>query len=183
MDADYAFSLDDCWSTSGYFIKLGPTLITWSLKKQSVVARSGTEVEYCSLAITTVELLWIQTFFMSLSFRSITQHCSGVIIKEQSFLCLSYVPFSHVSHRSRCSFSLRESEIPTAWHSICELWRSIDWFAYQVIIAFSLPFFEFSASSGFGWWFSLNRSILEIMCYTRKKYFCTYFSFLSDQHF
>jgi hypothetical protein len=46
-------------STIGYCFFLGTSLISWWSKKQSVVARSSTEVEAEYLANTTSELLWL----------------------------------------------------------------------------------------------------------------------------
>jgi hypothetical protein len=59
-DADWAGSVDDRRSTSGYCIFLGNNLVSWSAKKQPTVSRSSTKAEYRSLALTCAELLWLQ---------------------------------------------------------------------------------------------------------------------------
>ncbi|KAM2117662.1 hypothetical protein ACFX1Q_010747 [Malus domestica] len=45
-DTDWAGSVDDMRSTSGYLTFVGGNLVTWRSKKQNVVARSTAEVEY-----------------------------------------------------------------------------------------------------------------------------------------
>jgi hypothetical protein len=58
-DSDCVGCPDDWRSTTYFAVLLGDCLISWSAKKQPVVSRSSTEVEYRSLSITTVKLFWI----------------------------------------------------------------------------------------------------------------------------
>jgi hypothetical protein len=58
-DVDWAGSIDDHRTTSGFYIFLGNNLISWSAKKQNTVSRSSTEAKYRSLAVTCAEFLWL----------------------------------------------------------------------------------------------------------------------------
>ncbi|EXB62836.1 Lysosomal alpha-mannosidase [Morus notabilis] len=57
---DWAGSTTDRRSTSGYCTFVGENLVTWRSKKQCVVARSGTEAEFRSLAHGICEVIWIK---------------------------------------------------------------------------------------------------------------------------
>ncbi|GAA0185651.1 transmembrane signal receptor [Lithospermum erythrorhizon] len=59
-DSDWTGCLGTRRSTSGYCIFMGYSLISWSSKKQKVVARSSSKAEYRILALCTTELRWIQ---------------------------------------------------------------------------------------------------------------------------
>jgi hypothetical protein len=54
------------YSTTGIGIALGSSLISWTAKKQSVVARSSTEAEYRAMAIATTDLFWLRMLFKDL---------------------------------------------------------------------------------------------------------------------
>ncbi|XP_073130872.1 secreted RxLR effector protein 161-like [Henckelia pumila] len=59
-DADWAGSIDDRKSTSGYCTSVWENLVTSRSKKQSVVARSSAEAEYRAMENGVCELIWIR---------------------------------------------------------------------------------------------------------------------------
>ncbi|XP_059649061.1 uncharacterized mitochondrial protein AtMg00810-like [Cornus florida] len=65
-DADWAGSLSDRRSTTGYCTFVGGNLVTWKSKKQTVVARSSAEAEYRAMAHITSEVTWIQNLLKEL---------------------------------------------------------------------------------------------------------------------
>ena len=59
-DFDFAGSLVDRRSTTGYCIFLARNLVTWRSKKQEVVACSSIEAEFRALAHGLSEIMWIK---------------------------------------------------------------------------------------------------------------------------
>lgn len=59
-DSDWAGSVDDRKSTSGYVFFLGSKVITWSSKKQNTVALSSAEAEYMSATSAACEAVWLR---------------------------------------------------------------------------------------------------------------------------
>ena len=92
-DSDWTGSPDDRKSTSSYCIYFGPYLISWSAKKQPVVARSSTEVEYRSMAFTVAELYWLRMLFQELHIPLSSAPCLWV--DNLGALALSSNPVFH----------------------------------------------------------------------------------------
>ena len=64
-DADWA-SQPDRHSISGLVAKLGQGAMTWSSKRQTLIAQSSTEAEYVAAAVATREIYWLRSFMSEL---------------------------------------------------------------------------------------------------------------------
>jgi hypothetical protein len=79
-DADWAGSVTDRRSTSGYCTLVGGNLVTWRSKKQSVVARSSAEAEFRAMAHGICELLWLKILLKELGYdcnESMSLYCDN----------------------------------------------------------------------------------------------------------
>ena len=65
-DVDWASSLNDKKSSSGYYTYLGGNLIVWSSKKQHVVSLSSYESEYKAIAQATTKIIWLKALLCEL---------------------------------------------------------------------------------------------------------------------
>ncbi|KAL0326510.1 UNVERIFIED_CONTAM: Secreted RxLR effector protein [Sesamum angustifolium] len=59
-DSDWAGSVDDMKSTSGYTFSLGSGIFSWASKKQATVAQSSAEAEYIATAATSNQAIWLR---------------------------------------------------------------------------------------------------------------------------
>ena len=91
-DSDYAGSLEDRKSTSGYLFKYGMCVISWNSSKQKTISLSSTEAEYIGLATAAKEALWLKHILIELD-----RNPGKTIIycDNQSTICLSLNPEMH----------------------------------------------------------------------------------------
>jgi hypothetical protein len=80
---------EDSTSISGFIFLLGDSLITWSSKKQPVVALSSTEAEYVSVTSASQEALWLKSLLEELGFN---QECIKIYEDNEACINLSKNP-------------------------------------------------------------------------------------------
>ncbi|OWZ03650.1 polyprotein [Phytophthora megakarya] len=93
-DSDYAACEDDRRSVSGYVTMIGQCTITWSSRRQRIVAQSTAEAEYVALAHCTREVLFLRQLLKELGYE---QH--GTVVKEDNQACIAIA--ENPSHHAR----------------------------------------------------------------------------------
>ena len=98
-DADWAGDPTDRRSTTIYCFLLGDSFISWRSKKQTVVARSSTKVEYRALATTTAELVWLRWLLQDLGVDCSTAtklHCDNRSVIQIAHNDIFYERTKHI---------------------------------------------------------------------------------------
>ena len=68
IDSDWAGSLDDFKSTSGYCFSFGSGVFNWNSNKQEVVAQSSAEAEYIAAVGAANQAIWLRKILNDLGF-------------------------------------------------------------------------------------------------------------------
>ena len=94
-DADYDSAKDERKSTSGWLFCLGGGPISWSSKRQSVVALSSCEAEYIALNEAGKEAVWLQRILKELGLIKYSPSPTLIHEDNQGTIALAENPEFH----------------------------------------------------------------------------------------
>lgn len=109
-DSDWAGSLDDMKSTSGYTFSLGSGIFSWASKKQDSVAQSSAEAEYIAAAATASQAIWLRRILTDMGeeqTKPTTIYCDN---KSAIAMAKNPVHHSRTKHIAIKYHFLREAE-------------------------------------------------------------------------
>ncbi|KAL5722266.1 hypothetical protein ACHQM5_005806 [Ranunculus cassubicifolius] len=92
-DSDWAGSVDDMKSTSGYIFTVGSGAVSWSSKKQETVAQSSAEAEYVSAALATSQAIWLKRILKDLGEKQ--KKAISIMCDNKSAIAMSKNPVHH----------------------------------------------------------------------------------------
>ncbi|KAG8485451.1 hypothetical protein CXB51_021502 [Gossypium anomalum] len=92
-DSDWAGSVDDMKSTSGYFFTFSSGVFSWSSKKQQTVAQSTTEAEYIVAAVAVNKAIWLRKLLCDLNEEQLEP--TEIKVDNQSAVAIAKNPVFH----------------------------------------------------------------------------------------
>ncbi|KAL5730821.1 hypothetical protein ACHQM5_003612 [Ranunculus cassubicifolius] len=92
-DIDWAGSVDDMKSTSGYTFTVGSGVVSWSSKKQETVAQSSAEAEYVSAALATSQAICLKRILKDLGEKK--KKAISILCDNKSAIAMSKNPVHH----------------------------------------------------------------------------------------
>lgn len=98
-DSDWTGCPDTRRSTSGFYVFLGSTLVSWQSKKQPTVSKSSTEAEYEALSCLSSEVMWLTTLLDELHIAVSTPHqlfCDNLGAKSLALNPAFHVRTKHI---------------------------------------------------------------------------------------
>lgn len=107
-DSDWAGSIDDMKSTSGFCFNFGSGIFTWSSKKQEIVAQSTAEAEFISATTAVNHALWLRKILSDLHLEQ--KASTEVMVDNQAAIAISNNPVFHgkTKHFSIKLFFIRD---------------------------------------------------------------------------
>ena len=109
IDSDFAGSIDDRKSTSGYAFHLGTNMITWASHKQPIVSMSSVEAEYVATTTAHCPVVWLRRLLKDMGYTR--KYPTSIFCDNSSSIQLSK---HNVFHR-------KNKHIDTRYHFIREL--------------------------------------------------------------
>lgn len=88
-DADWAGDLNTWWTTSEYIFNLGSGAISWSSKRQPVVALSSCEAEYMGQTQAAKEAIWLGKLLNQLNSSEQGLHTTIIYCDNQGAIALA----------------------------------------------------------------------------------------------
>ncbi|KAL3514436.1 hypothetical protein ACH5RR_027153 [Cinchona calisaya] len=90
-DSDYAGSIDDMKSISGYYFNLGLSIFSWCSKKQETVAQSTIEAEFIAATTTVNQALWLKKFTCDLHMQQKEKKDNiEIFVDNKATIAISY---------------------------------------------------------------------------------------------
>jgi hypothetical protein len=109
VDVDHGGDKDSGKSTTGYTMKVGSGVTSWSSKRQSIVALSTTEAEYVAATSAGAESIWMEQLLDELGY--LMTNAPTLHMDNQSALSVAKNPEHHgrMKHLDLQFFWLREA--------------------------------------------------------------------------
>ncbi|KAK4401740.1 Retrovirus-related Pol polyprotein from transposon TNT 1-94 [Sesamum angolense] len=109
LSSDWAGSVDDMKSTSGYTFSLGSGIFTWASKKQAIVAQSSAEAEYIAAAATSNQAIWLRRILEDMGEKQ--EEPTTIYCDNKSAIAITKNPVQHnrTKHIDIKYHSLREA--------------------------------------------------------------------------
>ena len=117
-DSDFAGSIDDRKSTSGYVFSFGSGSVAWASKKQPIVKLSSAEAEYVAATVAACQTVWMRRTLSELQHEQ--NEPTPIFCDNNSGIALSR---NHVFHKRSKHIDTRYhcKHIDTRYHFIREL--------------------------------------------------------------
>ncbi|KAK4387628.1 Retrovirus-related Pol polyprotein from transposon TNT 1-94 [Sesamum angolense] len=108
-NSDWAGSVDDMKSTSGYTFSLGSGIFSWASKKQATVAQSSAEAEYIAAAATSNQAIWLRRILEDIGDKQ--EEPTTIYCDNKSAIAITKNPVQHsrTKHINIKYHSLREA--------------------------------------------------------------------------
>lgn len=92
-DSDWAGCLEDRKSTSGHVFFLGSGAISWSSKKQDIVALSSSEDEYVAVTAAACQAIWLRRLLGD--FGQVQEDATGIFCDNKASIAMTKNPTFH----------------------------------------------------------------------------------------